>query len=227
MLVFGFDVGTGSLGAVIRNDNDIIWHESWKFPADFASTQAAASKRRMLRTRTAHRAREYWWNQQALALKFPVLKEFREPAYPDYRVVKVDPRLQREFPAPGDETVYTCCLLRVMILEGQIEKLADWQIYKAVHSAIQKRGYGTVPWANSKNDEKKEDEAHESGRAAEFDAKLEELSIPESKRLPCYFEAHEMRLWNPSTGITGIRQDHHARSAETVFRKGYTAPRSA
>ena len=27
------------------------------------------------------------------------------------------------------------------------EELADWQIYKALHSVIQKRGFGRVPWA--------------------------------------------------------------------------------
>ena len=220
MIVFGFDVGTGSLGAVIRHDNDIIWHKSWNFPSDFGSTAPAALKRRALRTRTAHRAREYWWNQQAKIIGLPLLKEFAEPAAPNYRVIKVDDRLKREFPASGDDTVYASSLLRVMILEGQISKFADWQIYKAVHSAIQKRGYGPVPWEKSEDPE-------EQTRVKEFSQKMDQLVMPEKYRLACYFEAHEMGLWNPKAGIVKLRQSHTAKTAETVYRKGYTAPRSA
>lgn len=220
MIVYGFDVGTGSLGAVIRHNNDIIWHKSWQFPKDFGSTAPAALKRRALRTRTAHRAREHWWNQEAKKMGLPLLKEFAEPAAPNFRVTKVDERLKREFPSKGDDTIYTSCLLRVMILEGQISKLADWQIYKAVHSAIQKRGYGRVAW------EKGED-SDEQTRVKEFDQKMDELELSDKYRLPCYFEAHEMGLWNPKAGILATRQKHTAKSAETVYRKGYTAPRSA
>jgi CRISPR-associated endonuclease Csn1 len=111
-----------------------------------------------------------------------------------------------------------------MILEGQIKKLADWQIYKAVHSAIQKRGYGPVEWASRKGNK---DDEEENLKVAEFSSKLETLGIPEAFRLPCYFEAHEMGLWRAGKGILGIRQDHKAKTAETVFRKGYTAPRVA
>jgi CRISPR-associated endonuclease Csn1 len=220
MIVFGFDVGTGSLGAVIRQDNNIIWHKSWNFPSDFGSTAPAGLKRRALRTRTAHRAREYWWNQQAKIIGLPLLKEFAEPAAPHFRVIKVDDRLKREFPTRGDDTVYTSSLLRVMILDGQISKLSDWQIYKAIHSAIQKRGYGPVPWEKSEDPE-------EQTRVKEFNQKMDQSGIPERYRLPCYFEAHEMGLWNPKAGIVALRQNHTARTAETVYRKGYTAPRSA
>ena len=82
-----------------------------------------------------------------------------------------DYRLEREFPprpgqktrdgAPSDEqgslTVYSGAALRCLLLLGekaqeaaQGRALEPWQIFKALHSAIQKRGYdAVVPWART------------------------------------------------------------------------------
>jgi CRISPR-associated endonuclease Csn1 len=82
-----------------------------------------------------------------------------------------DYRLEREFPpqpgqksrdgAPSDEkgsrTIYSGAALRCLLLLGeqaQVEAqgcpLEPWQIFKALHSAIQKRGYdAAVPWART------------------------------------------------------------------------------
>ncbi|OYW75476.1 MAG: hypothetical protein B7Z37_13205, partial [Verrucomicrobia bacterium 12-59-8] len=82
-----------------------------------------------------------------------------------------DYRLEREFPpqpgkkthdgAPADEqgarTVYSGAALRCLLLLGkkaqmdaQGRTLEPWQIFKALHSAIQKRGYDAkVPWART------------------------------------------------------------------------------
>lgn len=79
-----------------------------------------------------------------------------------------DYRLEREFPpkmgektkdgAPSDEagakTVYCGAALRCLLLLGESAQkavqgrvLEDWQVFKALHSAIQKRGYDPrVPW---------------------------------------------------------------------------------
>jgi len=148
-IVFGFDLGTGSLAAAIRKDDKIVWKRSFLFPEGYASTQQGREKRRMSRTRNAHRAREYAWNVHCKALGIPVLKEFELKKNGDYRVIhgSIQPELLREFPAKGDSTVYNSALLRIMILEGKIKELQPWQIYKAIHSAIQKRGYDPqVPW---------------------------------------------------------------------------------
>ena len=82
-----------------------------------------------------------------------------------------DYRLEREFPprpgkkthdgAPADEqgarTVYSGAALRCLLLLGEKAQeaaqgriLEPWQIFKALHSAIQKRGYDAkVPWART------------------------------------------------------------------------------
>src|SRR5208283_571604 len=65
--------------------------------------------------------------------------------------------------APSDEAgasvCYTSCLLRIRLLRG--EKLEPWQIYKALYSAIQRRGYDPeIPWKTrqQRRSEKPEDE---------------------------------------------------------------------
>ena len=82
-----------------------------------------------------------------------------------------DYRLEREFPpqpgkkardkAPSDEqgarTIYSGAALRCLLLLGEKAQIAaqghtlePWQIFKALHSAIQKRGYDAkVPWART------------------------------------------------------------------------------
>lgn len=55
-----------------------------------------------------------------------------------------DPRLEKEFGGQDECICYTSCLLRIKLLND--EKLESWQLYKALFSAIQKRGYGDVPW---------------------------------------------------------------------------------
>lgn len=160
--VWAFDIGTGSIGEAVRQGNKFLHKESLLIPHEFAETKTAATRRRMMRTRLAHKAREEWLRTLWKAAGF-------EPLYgrqvgkvddagnvidpKDYKKIKGkwtlikpgDPNLEREFAAPGDAICYTSCLLRIKLLKG--EKLQDWQIFKALHSAIQKRGYGKVAWA--------------------------------------------------------------------------------
>ncbi len=52
---------------------------------------------------------------------------------------KNDDRFKREFAKPDDDEVYNSTLLRIALIQGR--KLSEWQIYKALHSAFQRRGY--------------------------------------------------------------------------------------
>lgn len=219
-IVFGFDVGISGFAAVVRKDNEFVWAKSFVLPETFGSTKKSAGRRRLGRTRMAHRAREWWWNQQASVHGIQPLKDI-EKQNGDYRTKSVDGRLQREFPARNDDTNYTSCLLRCqIILDGALD-LESWQIYKAVHSAIQKRGYDKdVPW-KSVSGEKSDDEVTESERASEFVSAMNAAGIPEEYHLPCFYEAFRMGLWNPSSGISSLRQ-----SCTAERGKGYTAPRA-
>ena len=218
--IWSFDLGKASIGEAVRDTqtNDFLHKASLLIPAEFASTKDARDRRRMFRTRQAHKAREAWldavWRavgQEPLGKrevwKNPETKkwELKHPA---------DQRLEREFPAKGDTTCYTSCLLRIKLLRG--EKLEPWQIYKALHSAIQRRGYGRVPWAarEAKRGEKSEDEIV-SALLKKDESKLSEeekvyrravegwpqfkQDVPDAAfHFPCYYDATKMGLWSPA-----------------------------
>ena len=138
--VWAFDLGKGSIGEAVRQGTKFLHKASLLIPADFAETKTAANRRRMWHTRQAHKAREQWLDEVMRKAGIEVLKG-RQVGKVDGKwaeIAKGDPRLEREFARPGDPTCYTSCLLRIKLLRG--EKLESWQVYKALHSAIQRRG---------------------------------------------------------------------------------------
>ena len=216
--IWAFDLGKASIGEAVRRGTKFLHKASLLIPAEFAETKTAAGRRRMWRTRQAHKAREQWLNEVMREAGIEPLKgrqigkvdEHGKPIpQADWKkkrgkwteITKGDPRLEREFAKPGDPTCYTSCLLRIKLLRG--EKLEPWQVYKALHSAIQRRGYDPdIPWKTrqqrkAKSGEADDDEAGTQERMVEFEKKLTALSKGDSKlHYPCYFDAHEMGLWN-------------------------------
>ncbi|MDT8287673.1 MAG: hypothetical protein RQ748_11225, partial [Elusimicrobiales bacterium] len=148
--IYAFDIGVGSIGLCVRRGQDISRLESLLIPADYASTKEAAKRRRLIRTRIAHHKREAWWRQCCEAYGIEAL-ESRQPIYDAAGKLvnhKPDPRMLREFSAAGDNTIYNSALLRIALLQGR--KLEGWQVFKAVWSALQHRGYlpaAELPWA--------------------------------------------------------------------------------
>lgn len=206
-LIFAFDLGSGSLGECVRQRDQILHLNSLLIDHEFASITEQAAQRRAFRTRQAHLAREHWWQQTARQAGLEVLcssqPSFETPA------CQPDPRLLREFAAPGDQTLYTSCLLRIALLQGQ--PLQSWQIYKAVWSALQHRGYDAqLPWKSEvrlieekiKNNEKltpREEKLLKEFQeeAASSNLYLQEVQqFPEAYQLPCYFEAYRLGLWD-------------------------------
>src|SRR5437867_1424815 len=146
--IWAFDLGKASIGEAVRRGNQFLHKASLLIPPDFAETKSAAIRRRMKRTRDAHKAREEWLARVMREAGIAPLQGRRvswSKIDKKWNVTAGDERLEREFATPGDGTCYTSCLLRIKLLRE--EKLEPWQIYKALHSAIQKRGYGRVPWA--------------------------------------------------------------------------------
>lgn len=212
-LIFAFDIGTGSIGECVRSGDKILHLDSILLPPTFASVKELRKRRRQMRNRDAHRARENWWKEQAKSAGIEVL-ESRQPTKKEKKDgdIKPDERMLREFSADGDDTIYTSCLLRIALLQGR--KLEGWQIYKAIWSAIQHRGYDdNLPWkrelrrnveneteeestddmeSEEKKDEKKNKEA--TGRFMDYVKK--EFKGNEEYYYPCYFEAHRMGIWD-------------------------------
>lgn len=219
--IWAFDLGKGSIGEAVWNIGKKQFDHvaSLLIPAEFASTKEAASRRRMMRTRLAHKAREAWldevWKGAGLE---PLVGRRVGKVDGKWKLVREgDEKLEREFPPKGDTTCYTSCLLRIKLLRG--EKLEPWQIYKALHSAIQKRGYDPdIAWKTRENrrsrkEDKEDDEAGTLQRMHEFEKELASMSADPEHQLPCYFDAWKMGLWDPQQpGELKERIDHHAES---------------
>ncbi len=214
--VWAFDLGKGSIGEAVWDEEkkQFVHVASLLIPAEFASTKDAASRRRMMRTRQAHKAREAWLDEvwQAAGQESLFGRRVGKVDGKWQLVSKGDERLEREFAKKGDPTCYTSCLLRIKLLRG--EKLEPWQIYKAMHSAIQKRGYGRVPWAGrdvkAKKDATPEEIATAQKKADDDLAKKDPTyraaieAWPAFKKahpkpehhFPCYYDAEKQGLWD-------------------------------
>jgi CRISPR-associated endonuclease Csn1 len=215
--IWSFDLGKASIGEAVRDPKDHSFPHlcSLLLPEDFAETKTAAAHRRMLRTRLAHHAREKWlrdvWCAAGLT---PLLGRRVALINGEWREIEESPEesnrrklLEREFPAKTDRSViYTSCLLRIELLRGHA--LQEWQIYKALHSALQRRGFGPVPWAEK--DEKRTGKTAEQieKELAKKDPKYadtlrawekytDEQVLDSSFHLPCYYQAFQMGLWKP------------------------------
>jgi len=193
-----------------------------------------ASKHRALKTREAHWRREAWLDDLWQIAGFtPLARRAVAPTGGEWHayskrirgkekiktrhtnaewklVQEGDPKLEREFAATGDSTCFTSCLLRIKLLNpktlGPGETLAEWQIFKALFSAMQKRGYGDVPWKEqrkggadeTKNDQEKAEDELAGKRWRDFVAELEKAGLGDDYRRACYFDAFYMKLWSPS-----------------------------
>jgi CRISPR-associated endonuclease Csn1 len=207
--VWAFDLGKASLGEAIRHGNEIIHASSWLIPEDFARRGPAtkpgspANRYRAWRTREAHLARE------------ARLREILQESGIEVLAAR-DPRLTREFPAKGDETCYASCLLRIQLLRGA--PLAGWQIHKALHSAIQRRGYDRKPaWMTKRSErsEKSKEDSETEQRLGAYQNCLEQMAGDRTEfHFPCYLDAWRLGLWSPeSPDHYNLRIDHHAAPA--------------
>ena len=235
--IFAFDMGLASLGEAVRKGDKIVHAASLEIDANVGATKTQSLRRRAYKGREAHKKREEWLEKIWLELKLPGLLRGRshQKKETSWEVRPGDEKLEREFAIQKDkkrketkaskgDMIYTSCLLRIMLLQNK-EKLEPWQVYKALRSAIQRRGYDLhVPWAKREEAKKKtkdkEDEKHYERQLSEFKKELQEMSSQEKHHYPCYYDAWRMGLWDPkSDSITPI-QDNTATRA-----RGYTASR--
>lgn len=234
--VWAFDIGKASLGESVRVGNQLVHSESWLIPEDFArrgpstSPGSPANRYRAWRTREAHLARERRLREVLAEAGVEVLKP-KQVRRTDsgWEVVHAgDERLTREFPAKGDNTCYTSCLLRIKLLRG--EKLEGWQIHKALHSAIQRRGYdANVPWRRKADRKVDPSEVKEEGetkqRVVAYQDRLNEMAPGRLEfHFPCYFEAWRLGLWHADRPTElRLRIDHKTEPARNRDGSGIPA----
>src|SRR5665213_451556 len=271
-IVWAFDLGRASIGEAVRRGNEFLHKASLLIPAEFAETKTAAGRRRMFRTREAHKARERWLNEVMRAAGIEILKgrqigkiddkgnviaksEWKKTKGKCVQIAKGDYRLEREFPprkfqknkdgklelviypdgkakdgapAKTDEDFSTCynsALLRIKLLRG--EELKPWQVFKAFHSAMQKRGYGKVAWATREQKRLGKSEEEIEKALAKKDAAYREAveawpkfkqDVPDKRHhFPAYYDAVKMGLWKAGPPEVFLeRTDCQAQSTRNV-----------
>lgn len=175
---FAFDMGKASIGFCVREDNNILSAGSIVIEKEHASIVDNRMRRRSKRTLDAHKARENWFENLWRSVGLNILS-------------KDDARFKREFSQKDDETIYNSCLLRIALLQDR--KLEEWQIYKALHSAFQRRGYdANVPWKVDKTDDD-EKQIKLSEQYTKHNGK--DLIINDEYKYSCYYDAVCLGLW--------------------------------
>lgn len=227
---FSFDVGIASLGIAVNDGGEIIHGDVLLMHQEAGGIKEQSARRRMLRTREAHKAREAALESLWKSIgKEPLQrKSFQKTADGKFVKTKADERLEREFPRTDDDTVYASSLLRIMLLEGQ--KLEDWQIYKALHAGIQRRGYDNdVPWKAREEENKKKSIAKDENPEVQIDnfkSALDKMTPDKNYRLPCYYDAWKMGLWDSQRKkIICIRQPKRSKKPKEDRARGYNPSR--
>lgn len=195
--IFSFDLGSGSIGECVRDGEEIKHLSSLLIDSEFASLVSIRPQRRAFRMRLAHKARESWWIQIALQAGLDIPGgDIKKDRFDNY-IFSADERMLREFPKDNDDTVYNSALLRIALIQGR--RLESWQIFKAVWSAFQHRGYEYNNWQSEETLSEEEKKSEKEGKEASelYNKKL--ALLPEEYRLPCYYEAFKMGLWDYKT----------------------------
>ncbi len=173
--VFGFDLGKKSIGYCVRENHDIKEADSIIIELEHAEVLTKRDRRRVKRTLEAHKAREHYfdkiWRNCGL-----------EP------LSKNDERFTKE---SNKGIIYTSCILRIMLLQNK--PLEQWQIYKALHNAIQRRGYdSSLPWKSSQTDDDIENKEFAARYTKENNV---ELIISDEYKYPCYYDVLRLGMW--------------------------------
>ncbi len=217
--VFAFDLGKASIGYCVREGFNIKKLESIIIDKDHAETVSNRDRRRVYRTIEAHKAREKFLDNLWINCGLDPLK-------------CDDEKFKKEFANKKDTEIFNSTILRIALLQNL--PLKEWQVYKALHSAIQRRGYdANLPWARNSNDEnasnedwknKDEEENKKSADAYTKNIDGEELIKNNEYKYPAYYDAYRLKLWNENNP-KNFKRFIPLRGATKVRDTGIVAPR--
>lgn len=206
--VYAFDLGKVSIGYCVREDHEIKEANSVIINIEHSDISDLRKRKRVKRTLDCHKARERYFDKLWSDCGFVSLS-------------KEDINFTKEFSSKNETTLYTSCLLRIALLQDR--KLEQWQIYKALHNAIQRRGYDpNLAWKSAQTDDDKEN--IELTKKYTQDNGVE-LIQDEQYKYPCYYDALRLGLWKEETPerFYGFNPQENATKVRTT---GYVAPRN-
>lgn len=171
----------------------------------------------MYLTRVAHHEREHWlemvWHHAGLTVLYGRNRNQKTGEWE--RGTPANKYLEQEFAPANDPTIYTSCLLRIKLLK--CEQLQPWQVFKALRSAMQKRGHRQVPWAEKTRTTSSSEKLDPQYLEAIDKWQRFKNEVPERFHYPCYYDAWRMGLWTPGKPDRLLSHtDCHAQSTRNV-----------
>jgi hypothetical protein len=160
-LVFGFDVGTGSLGYAVRKGSEFKDVGVLLCDSDGSDLRKRRDLRRQRRTLRSRRVRREWFANELVKLGLP------RPAKDKY---------------PNDPIS-----LRLRALGG--ECLRPEEMHVALTHLFKRRGYSRVPWANVENSAKKPVKSIKDDEEGAIKRAVEEIRARLDGKHPCQFLA--------------------------------------
>ena len=154
-LVFGFDVGTGSIGYAVRRGNDFLDVGVLICPAETSDLKGRRGLRRQRRTLRSKKFRREWLANELEKIGLP-----------------------KPSTNPNDPVA-----LRVRAVNG--EPLKPEELHAAIHHLWKRRGYAEVPWANRVEEKKGSESKKEEGVIKEKMSALREEMKREACEFPC------------------------------------------
>lgn len=206
--VFAFDMGKTSIGYCVREGLNIKDANSIIIDKNYSDISSLRDRKRVKKTLEAHKARENFfislWQSCGLAA-----------------LDTNDEKFKKEFASKDESTIYNSCLLRMALLQNR--KLEQWQIFKALYNAIQRRGYDSnLAWKSSQNDDDKENIELVQKYTQENGV---ELIQSDDYKYPCYYDAVRLGLWDEASPKE-FKRIVNQKSLIKVRATTYVAPRT-
>ena len=165
-LVFGFDVGTGSIGYAVRQGSEFKDVGVLICDSEGSDLSKRRDLRRQRRTLRSKKFRRQWFDKELVKLGLP------KPENP-----------------PNDPIS-----LRLRALNG--EELKPEELHAALTHLFKRRGYSKVPWANVEKAAKAATKPKKDDDEEGVKVKVEEIRAKLGSKHPCQFpRCPSMPVW--------------------------------
>lgn len=197
-LVFGFDVGTGSIGYAVRKGAEFLDVGVLICPEDTVELKGRRGLRRQRRTLRSRNYRRKWFAAELvkLGLEKPLYAENNNGGFE---------------PAKGFESLNDPVALRLRALSG--DALKPEELHTALAHLFRRRGYTEVPWKNRPDAKEDGDEKKELG---EIKSKMSGLQ-KEMHEAGCKFPA-QLLAKRKAAGLSQRREVWPRELMEDEFR---------
>jgi CRISPR-associated endonuclease Csn1 len=211
-LVFGFDLGTGSIGWAVRRGSEFLDVGVLICPEETTKLDSRRSLRRQRRTLRSKKYRRRWFARELAALLGLKLVQHNGQELPLPDTAWGLNANGGWVPKPGFESLRDPVSLRVAAAAGR--PLRAEELFTALTHLFRRRGYlPDVPWRNRETESKDADAKKEEGeiRSRMFD--LEKEMQTNGCRLPCQLLALRAR-----NGLRQRKEIWPRKLVETEFR---------